>query len=186
MSDDVKEETDQTALAPTKVGYGSPPVHSRFKKGQSGNPSGRANGSQNLKTIFNKVLDEEVTLREVSEVKKVSKAEALVRGMVVDLGETKANAQVAGYLFNASKNGNVTAQIFWLKTRAKWRETPVELKHSGSIGRKDLNELSDEELPGLIYTLGGEVGLALIQAIDGEVSSPARDTGKFLRLIPGT
>jgi hypothetical protein len=38
----------------------------------------------------------------------------------LNLGETKANAQVAGFLFNAAKNGNVTAQIFWLKTRAKW------------------------------------------------------------------
>jgi hypothetical protein len=37
----------------------------------------------------------------------------------LDLGETKANAQVAGYLFAAAKNGNVTAQIFWLKTRAR-------------------------------------------------------------------
>jgi hypothetical protein len=64
----------------------------------------------------------------------------------LDLGETKANAQVAGYLFNAAKNGNVTAQIFWLKTRAKWRETPMELKHSGTIGRKDLCEYSDAEL----------------------------------------
>jgi len=64
----------------------------------------------------------------------------------LDLWEAKANAQVAGYLFNAAKNGNVTAQIFWLKTRAKWRETPIELKHSGSIARKDLSEVSDEEL----------------------------------------
>jgi hypothetical protein len=68
MSDDVKEDAEQTALAP--IGYGSPPVHSRFKKGQSGNPSGRAKGSQNLKTIFNKVLDEEISLREGSEVKR--------------------------------------------------------------------------------------------------------------------
>ena len=52
----------------------------------------------------------------------------------LDLGETKANAQVAGFLFNSARNGNVTAQIFWLKTRARWRETPTELKHSGSIG----------------------------------------------------
>ena len=70
-------------LAPVRVGYRNPPVHTRFKPGQSGNPSGRPKGGQNLKTIFNKVLDEEVSLREGSEVKKVSKAEALVRGMVV-------------------------------------------------------------------------------------------------------
>ena len=106
----------------------------------------------------------------------------------LDLGETKANAQVAGYLFNAAKNGNVTAQIFWLKTRAKWREAPVELQHSGSIGRKDLSELSDEELLGLISTLGGEVGLAPIQTIDGEVppSAPDAGDGKLLRLVPST
>ena len=54
----------------------------------------------------------------------------------LDLGETKANAQVAGFLFNSAKCGNVTAQIFWLKTRARWRETPVELKHSGSVARE--------------------------------------------------
>src|SRR4029453_19519916 len=40
----------------------------------------------------------------------------------LDLGETKANAQIAGFLFNAARNGNVTAQIFWLKTRARWKE----------------------------------------------------------------
>src|ERR1700716_1505897 len=51
----------------------------------------------------------------------------------LDLGETKANAQVAGFLFNAAKNGNVTAQIFWLKTRARWKEGPSEHWHSGGI-----------------------------------------------------
>src|SRR4030081_3087920 len=56
----------------------------------------------------------------------------------LDLGTTKANAQVAGFLFNAAKNGNVTAQIFWLKTRAKWREGPMEFGDSRARGRKDL------------------------------------------------
>jgi len=64
----------------------------------------------------------------------------------LDLGTAKANAQVAGFLFNSAKNGNVTAQIFWLKTRARWKEAPAELRHSGSIGSYDLNELSDAEL----------------------------------------
>src|SRR5712672_2446286 len=72
----------------------------------------------------------------------------------LDLGETKANAQVAGFLFNSARTGNVTAQIFWLKTRARWRETPLELKHSGSIANRDLSELKDQELLDIIYTLG--------------------------------
>jgi hypothetical protein len=64
----------------------------------------------------------------------------------LDLGETKANAQVAGFLFNSAKNGNVTAQIFWLKTRARWKETPAEQRHSGSLGTYDLSKLTDAEL----------------------------------------
>src|SRR3954469_20433366 len=79
----------------------------------------------------------------------------------LDLGETKANAQVAGFLFNSARTGNVTAQIFWLKTRARWRETPVELKHSGSIAKRDLSQLSDEELMNIICSTGAELGFSM-------------------------
>src|SRR3954454_17951575 len=104
----------------------------------------------------------------------------------LDLGETKANAQVAGFLFNAARSGNVTAQIFWLKTRAKWRETPLELKHSGSIGRRDLSEVSDEELLDMIATLSGEVGLAPTKTIDVDPapSGPEFPERNVLRLMP--
>ncbi len=40
----------------------------------------------------------------------------------LDRGVAEANATVSGYLFASAKAGNVTAQIFWLKTRAHWRE----------------------------------------------------------------
>ena len=53
---------------------------------------------------------------------------------------------MARFLFNSAKTGNVTAQIFWLKTRARWRETPTELRHSGALGSYDLHEMSDTEL----------------------------------------
>ena len=72
----------------------------------------------------------------------------------LDMGKTKTNAQIAGFLFNAARSGNVTAQIFWLKTRARWRETPLELRHSGSVGRRDLSEITDEELIAIIQTAG--------------------------------
>src|SRR5687767_5807011 len=80
----------------------------------------------------------------------------------LDLGETRANAQVASFLFNSARSGNVTAQIFWLKTRARWREAPTELRHSGSIGRKELSEYSDEELIAIIQT---ELGLLATKTI---------------------
>ena len=43
----------------------------------------------------------------------------------LDRGVAEANATVSGYLFAAAKAGNVPAQIFWLKTRAHWREKPA-------------------------------------------------------------
>lgn len=38
------------------VGYGKPPQHSRWQKGQSGNPSGRPKGARGLKTDLNAEL----------------------------------------------------------------------------------------------------------------------------------
>lgn len=43
----------------------------------------------------------------------------------LDEGRIDANAVVAGTLFQQAKQGNTTAAIFWLKTRAKWKETNV-------------------------------------------------------------
>src|SRR5215212_6361162 len=83
----------------------------------------------------------------------------------LDMGETKANAQVAGFLFNSARTGNVTAQIFWLKTRARWGETPVELRHSGSIGRKEMCEYTDEELMALIRSGAAEFGLMTMKTV---------------------
>jgi hypothetical protein len=108
----------------------------------------------------------------------------------LDLGETKANAQVAGFLFNAAKNGNVTAQIFWLKTRARWREVPVEVQHSGSIERLDVKKMTDQELMDRITYLAGEVGLTIepaktIEAIPVPSNNEVVPAGeRALRLVP--
>src|SRR4051794_22493738 len=81
--------------------------------------------------------------------------------------ETKANAQVAGFLFNSARTGNVTAQIFWLKTRARWREAPMELRHSGSIARRDVSELTDQELMDRIFELQEQAGVAPMKTVSG-------------------
>ena len=89
------------ARAPAKVGYGCPPEHSQFKPGQSGNPSGRAKGSQNFKTLFNKILNEEISLREGSDVKRLTKAEAIVRSVVI--GALKGDARNIAILFRLAE-----------------------------------------------------------------------------------
>src|SRR4051794_33036509 len=39
----------------------------------------------------------------------------------LDRGVAEANAVISGSLFAAAKAGNIAAQIFWLKSRARWR-----------------------------------------------------------------
>lgn len=50
--------------------------------------------------------------------------ETLRKHYAADLerGASSATANVAGALYRAAMEGNTTAQIFWLKVRAKWRE----------------------------------------------------------------
>ena len=52
----------------------------------------------------------------------------------LDRGVAEANATIAGYLFAAAKAGNIAAIIFWLKTRARWRE---RARPHGERGPKD-------------------------------------------------
>jgi hypothetical protein len=65
-----------------EVGYGKPPLHSRFKKGQSGNPRGRPPGAKNLSTLLNEALSELVVITENGGRKKVSKRQASLKQLV--------------------------------------------------------------------------------------------------------
>ena len=50
----------------------------------------------------------------------------------LDAGRVDANASIGQTLFQQAKDGNTSAAIFWLKTRAGWKETQVN-EHSGSV-----------------------------------------------------
>ena len=99
QSDEYMSEGEVKALP--AVGYKRPPVHTRFKPGQSGNPSGRAKGSQNLQTLFKKILNEQISLREGLRVRKVSKAEAVLRGLVI--GALKGEARSVDTVFRLAE-----------------------------------------------------------------------------------
>src|ERR1700757_2349996 len=65
-----------------EVGYGKPPPHTRFVKGQSGNPRGRLPGAQNMKTLLTQVLNELVVVTDHGGRRKVSKRQAIVTQIV--------------------------------------------------------------------------------------------------------
>jgi hypothetical protein len=60
-----------------KVGYNKPPLHTRFQKGQSGNPRGRPRGrprgSKNFSTLLADALNEPVVVTEDGKRRKISK-----------------------------------------------------------------------------------------------------------------
>ena len=65
-----------------QMGYGKPPQHTRFKKGESGNPSGRPKGSKNLTTLLEKELKQRVVVTENGRRRSITKQEAMVKHLV--------------------------------------------------------------------------------------------------------
>ena len=78
----------------------------------------------------------------------------------LDRGVAEANAMVSGYLFAAAKAGNVTAQIFWLKTRARWRE--------GAAPDRAMSETNSEPKSEIVLVLPDN-------ARDSELTQALRD-----------
>ena len=65
-----------------EVGYGKAPRHTRFAKGQSGNPRGRPSGAKNFTTLLSEALNEPVIVTEHGGRRKVSKRQAIVTQLV--------------------------------------------------------------------------------------------------------
>src|SRR5436853_7123651 len=77
-----------------KVGRGRPPLHTRFKKGHSGNPRGPRPRPKNLPTLLVAALNEPVVVTANGEKRRITKREAVIAQLVdkstgADLRATK-------------------------------------------------------------------------------------------------
>jgi hypothetical protein len=93
------------------VGFGKPPVHSRFKKGKSGNNDGRPSGVKNKETddSFSKMLREEgsrfIEVKENGKHKKMPTNRAIMRAVLLAAASGKIAAQkLALTLFSKDDN----------------------------------------------------------------------------------
>jgi len=79
-----------------KVGYGSPPEQSRFRKGQSGNPYGRPKRPAQFGDDLMAELAEVIQITEAGKVKRITKQRALIKALTA--GGIKGNARAASLL----------------------------------------------------------------------------------------
>jgi Family of unknown function (DUF5681) len=105
------------------VGYGRPPVHSRFKPGQPGNPKGRPKGSRNdVAEELRKFYATKVVIREGGKKRRVTRLEALAwsqwnRAMQGDQRAAQlcfANAKLLGLFGATDKDGNLDPVVIHL------------------------------------------------------------------------
>ena len=94
-------DSNRSNGAAYEIGYCRPPEHTRFQPGKSGNPSGRPKGAQNFKTLFEKILKEQIPLREGEVTKKISKAEAIMRRLII--GALKGDSRDLHALFRLAE-----------------------------------------------------------------------------------
>ena len=77
MSDDVADKNNPMEGS-YPIGYGKPPAQTRFKKGRSGNPSGRPKGTLNFAAALKRALEEPVVINEGGQRRTVTKLDAAV------------------------------------------------------------------------------------------------------------
>jgi Family of unknown function (DUF5681) len=114
------------------VGYGRPPVHSRFRKGRSGNPTGkRKHGeAERAEALIRQEVYRLLTVREGEAVRKMPALQAVIRSQIAVKGSVAAQRAVVKLLQD--------------------REAEARARGTGGTANKKLNkdgnDITDEEL----------------------------------------
>ena len=153
-----KPFTQKPTSSNYEVGYGKPPVSSRFKAGQSGNPSGRPKGSKNrpkrapelerLKAIILKEGYRKVTVTDAGRQITVPIAQAVVRSLAVKAvkGNSRAQRQFTDMLSSIERE----KQRKWeellqtaIKYKLDWEHELEERRLFGTTGPEPLPHPDD-------------------------------------------
>jgi hypothetical protein len=117
-----------------QVGYGKPPAHSRFRKGQSGNPTGqrrRPNGTERLKKLISQEAYRPLTVRDGGDIKRIAAVQAVLRSQIT-----------------SAVKGNVSAQRAIINAIQQLEAEPQARRNASAASKKqkNVNEMTDQEL----------------------------------------
>jgi len=115
------------------VGYGRPPVHSRFRKGKSGNPTGKRKHGEtgDAQALIRQEAYRLLTIREGDKVTRMPALQAVIRSQIASAAKGNVPAQRA-----------VIKGIQDMEGEARARSTGAASKKLN----KDGNDITDEEL----------------------------------------
>jgi len=118
------ETTRSQETSSYAVGYGKPPKHTQFRKGQSGNPKGRSRGSRNTQTIFEEESRKLVAVTENGKTQKLTKRELVLKTII-----------------NKAARGDEKAQVKFLKLDERFSAERQRLS-----GSAEVNASSDQTI----------------------------------------
>jgi len=113
-----------------EVGYGKPPRHTRFKKGQSGNPSGKRKRDETFRDKLRRLAGEEVVVRQNGALVTMTREDAIANSVLMK----SMNGDLRAVTFFTDQLGHdpgvetppefkiTEADIAMLETAADWRE----------------------------------------------------------------
>jgi hypothetical protein len=123
------------------VGYGKPPIHTQFEKGQSGNPRGRPRKTATASTILAEELQARVDITENGERRRITKLRALVKKAL--------NAALSG--------GDSRLLLVLMRNQAAFEQLSQTVARNRSnesrLANVDLTRLSAEELMQLYHEM---------------------------------
>ncbi len=140
-----------------EVGYGKPPQNTQWKKGQSGNPSGKRKKAESLQSKLARVAGEEVSLQFNGESITMPRDEAMI--YAVFQKAMKGAQPSVRYITDMINRGEATeavaprlmitpGNIIVLRTRAVWmgivEQAEAEMQEQNRPEPRDYEEEDDD------------------------------------------
>jgi Family of unknown function (DUF5681) len=143
------------------VGYGRPPVHSRFKKGQSGNPSGRprrGKHTERAKQIAIQEFYRPLQVRDGNEIRTIPALQAVYRAQLALAAKGNGPAQRSVLrLAEAIEGEEHKLNMEMLKTAIEYRQLALKLERDVELGRVQPDPLMPKPDDILVDMHTGEV-----------------------------